>query len=87
MSWEKFIDAMPPAVVMLSEMTPPSIEYAVWLPPPRTETVNRVLNCAVEPRPTVTPGSSEASCMKLRPFSGRSIMVARSMEPCTELLS
>ena len=55
MSWEKFIDDMPPPTSMLSETLPPSMVYTVRLPAPSTLTVNSALNCATSRADTSRP--------------------------------
>ena len=62
---------VPPSIELRT--LPPSIVIFVLADePPNTETLNSELYCAVEPVPTVTPGSRNARFKKLRPLSGSS---------------
>jgi hypothetical protein len=80
-SCEKFIDVLPS---MELRTLPPSTVIAVLLEsPPRIETENSELYCEVDPGFAVTPGSRNASCRKLRPFSGSSWIFCRVITPVT----
>jgi len=65
-------------------MLPPATVIAVLLAtPPKIDTENSEVYCDVVPEFAVTPGSKNASCRKLRPWSGSSWIYCRVITPLT----